>query len=115
MKSLYLYLKNYWYVPLIAVTVVFCFFFHRSAVDRLLKLISQASSNHRKDLEQMSGITESTVNKALKSSQKYVKTIEEINEQESAALEKARQREEESIKNKDTDFLAEEMKRVFGE
>lgn len=115
MKSVYLYLKNYWYVPLIAVVAVFCFFFHRSAVDRLLKLISQASSNHKKDLEQMSGITESAVNKTLKSSQKYVKTIEEINEQESAALETARQREEESLKDKGQNYLAEEMKRVFGE
>ena len=113
MKKLYSYLKNYWYVPPLVVALVFCFFFYRSKVDTLLALITAATTDHKRDLEKISEITDATVNKVLKSSEKYAKTIEDINREEAKAVESI-ENDKTPLENQDPDFLADEMKRVFG-
>ena len=117
LSKLWLFVKHYWYIPLVLVLLLCAFIVYRSKISVLLGLIASARTDHRKSLEKLSAAADKKVATERKASDKHL--------QEMNALEVGKQKEIEEVLTKierredelqdNIDEIAEQLKKEFGE
>ena len=117
LSKIWLFVKHYWYIPLVLVLLLCAFVVYRSKISVLLGLITSARTDHKKSLEKLSAAADKKVETERKASDKHV--------QEMTALEVGKQKEidevltkierRESALESDIDEIARQLKKEFGE
>lgn len=117
LSKLWLFVKHYWYIPLVLVLLLCAFVAYRSKISVLLGLITSARTDHKKSLEKLSAAADKKVDTERKASDKHVQemTTLEIGKQKeiNEVLTKIGRRE--SVLESDIDEIAEQLKKEFGE
>ena len=116
LKKVFLWLKNYWYFPVVFVAILIAFVFHRGKVEQLVDLLIGSMESHKNELAAVNSANEKENAKIEKSAKKFSKDLQDIVSEESAALEKAegdKRKREKDLKDLEMELLAEEMKKAF--
>ena len=116
-EKIWLFVKHYWYIPLVLILLLCAFVAYRSKISVLLGLITSARTDHKKSLEKLSAAADKKVETERKASDKHV--------QEMTALEVGKQKEidkvltkierRESALESDIDEIARQLEKEFGE
>jgi hypothetical protein len=116
LKKTILWLKHYWYFPVVLIALAAAFVFHRKKVEMLANLLMGSVESHQKEV---AAIEESEAVKAKKIEDAAIIHSEELQEiftEEVGELEtagKERDEREKSLKELEMELLAEEMKKAF--
>jgi hypothetical protein len=116
LKKAILWLKHYWYFPVVLIALAAAFVFHRKKVEMLANLLMGSVESHQKEV---AAIEESEAVKAKKIEDAAIIHSEELQEiftEEVGELEtagKERDEREKSLKELEMELLAEEMKKAF--
>lgn len=116
LKKVFLWLKHYWYFPVVFVAILIAFVFHRGKVEQLVDLLIGSMESHKSELAAVNSANEKENAKIEKSAKKFSKDLQDIVSDESAALEKAegnKEKREKDLKDLEMELLAEEMKKAF--
>jgi len=116
LKKVFLWLKHYWYFPVVFVAILVAFVFHRGKVEQLVDLLIGSMESHKNELAAVNSANEKENAKIEKSAKKFSKDLQDIVSEESAALEKAegdKRKREKDLKDLEMELLAEEMKKAF--
>ena len=115
-KKLWLFIKHYWYIPLVLVLLLCAFIIYRSKVSKLLGMITSAREEHKKSLEKLKKVSDTRVEKEREISDKHIEemTSIEIEKQKEIdkVLSKIERREDELKEN--IDEIARQLKEEFG-
>ncbi len=116
LKKTILWLKHYWYFPVVLIALAAAFVFHRKKVEMLANLLMGSVESHQKEV---AAIEESEAAKTKKIEDAAIIHSEELQEiftEEVGELEtagKERDEREKSLKELEMELLAEEMKKAF--
>jgi len=117
LSKLWLFVKHYWYIPLVLILLLCAFVAYRSKISVLLGLITSARTDHKKSLEKLSAAADKKIDTERKASDKHVQemTALEIEKQKEIdeVLTKIEKREDELQEN--IDEIAKQLKKEFGE
>ena len=116
LKKVFLWLKHYWYFPVVFVAILIAFVFHRGKVEQLVDLLLGSMESHKNELAAVNSANEKENAKIEKSAKKFSKDLQDIVSEESAALDKAGEdklEREKDLKDLEMESLAEEMKKAF--
>ena len=116
LKKVFLWLKHYWYFPVVFVAILVAFVFHRGKVEQLVDLLIGSMESHKNELAAVNSANEKENAKIEKSAKKFSKDLQDIVSEESAALEKAegdKRKREKDLKDLEMELLADEMKKAF--
>jgi len=116
LKKVFLWLKHYWYFPVVFVAILIAFVFHRGKVEQLVDLLIGSMESHKNELAAVNSANEKENAKIEKSAKKFSKDLQDIVSEESAALEKAegdKRKREKDLKDLEMELLADEMKKAF--
>lgn len=116
LRKVLLWLKHYWYFPVVLIAIAAAFVFHRKKVEMLANLLMGSIESHQKEV---SAIEESEAAKAKKiedaaiihSAELQEIFTEEVGELDAAG--KERDDREKSLQELEMEMLAEEMKKAF--
>lgn len=116
LKKTLLWLKHYWYFPVVLVAIAAAFVFHRKKVEMLANLLMGQIESHQNEV---AAIEKSEAEKAKKIEDAAIMHADELQEiitDEVGELEEAgkqRDEREKSLKELEMELLAEEMKKAF--
>jgi len=116
LKKVFLWLKHYWYFPVVFVAILIAFVFHRGKVEQLVDLLIGSMESHKNELAAVNSANEKENAKIEKSAKKFSKDLQDIVSEESAALEKAegdKRKREKDLKDLEMELLTDEMKKAF--
>ena len=116
LKKTLLWLKHYWYFPVVLIAIAIAFVVHRKKVEMLANLLMGSIESHQ---EEVSAIEEAESLKAKKiedaaiihSEELQIIITEEVGELEAASEQKKER--EKSLKELEMEMLADEMKKAF--
>lgn len=117
LSKLWLFLKHYWYIPLVLVLLLCAFVVYRSKISSLLGVIDSAREEHRRSLEKLSAATTEKVRTERIATDKHIEDMTSIE------LEKQREIEEvltkiekrEAVLEGDIDEIARQLQKEFGD
>jgi uncharacterized membrane protein YqiK len=115
-KKALVFLKNYWYFPVVLIAIAVAFIVNRKKVETLAGILVNSIESHSK---QVAAIEESEAKKAAKIEKAAVIHSEELQEiftEETRALETAEEQKEQrqkSLEELEMEMLAEEMRKAF--
>ena len=116
LKKTLIWLKHYWYFPVVLVAIAAAFVFHRKKVEMLANLLMGQIESHQNEV---AAIEKSEAEKAKKIEDAAIMHADELQEiitDEVGELEEAgkqRDEREKSLKELEMELLAEEMKKAF--
>tara|TARA_Y100000310_G_scaffold333177_2_gene410183 strand:+ start:1565 stop:1936 length:372 start_codon:yes stop_codon:yes gene_type:complete len=116
LKKILIWVKHYWYFPLLSLSLLAAFIFHRGKVEQLIDVMLQASESHKKEVDAINAANDKETTKVEASAKKFSKEIQDIFSEENAALEKAAEAKEErekDLQDLEMELLADEMKKAF--
>ena len=117
LSKIWLFVKHYWYIPLVLVLLLCAFVVYRSKISVLLGLITSARTDHKKSLEKLSTAADKKVDTERKASDKHIQEITalEVGKQKEIeeVLTKIERREDELQDN--IDKIAEQLKTACGD
>ena len=116
LKKTLLWLKHYWYFPVVLIAIAVAFVLHRKKVEMLVDLLVGSMESHKKEVDTIERVEKAKTEKIEKASTEHSEELQEIFTEEAAALEKAedtREAREKSLKELEMELLAEEMKKAF--
>ena len=117
LSKLWLFVKHYWYIPLVLILLLCAFVTYRSKVSKLLGMITSASEEHKKSLEKLEKVSDNRIDKERKATDKHIDkmaTVEIEKQREiEAVLSKIEEREDELQEN--IDEIARQLKEEFGD
>ena len=115
-KKLWLFVKHYWYIPLVLVLLLCAFVMYRSKVSKLLGMITSASEEHKKSLEKLKKVSDTRVEKEREISDKHIEEMTSLEVEKQKEIEevltKIEAREDELQEN--IDEIARQLKEEFG-
>ena len=115
-KKLWLFVKHYWYIPLVLVLLLCAFVIYRSKVSKLLGMITSANEEHKKSLEKLEKVSDTRVEKDREISDKHIEKMTSIEVEKQKEIEevltKIEAREDELQEN--IDEIARQLKEEFG-
>ncbi len=121
LKKIFLYIKHYWYIPIVILTLVIGFvFFSRKSSSSLIDIITNTIKSHQKEIDILETNHQKEIEKKEKNLEVYFDKVEQINkkfEEENIKLSNKQQKQIEKIvkENKDdTTKLAEKLSKVTG-
>ena len=116
-EKTWLFIKHYWYIPLVLVLLLCAFVVYRSKISTLLGVITSAREEHKKSLEKMEQSANQRVNKDRKASDKPKEEMSSLEIEKQKQIEevltKIEKREDELQEN--IDEIAKQLKEEFGD
>ena len=116
-EKTWLFIKHYWYVPLVLVLLLCAFIVYRSKISTLLELITSAREEHKKSLEKLSHAANKKVGIERTAADKHIKEMTSIELKKQKEIDKVltkiENREDELQEN--LDEIAKQLKKEFGE
>tara|TARA_Y100001972_G_scaffold120021_1_gene161996 strand:- start:502 stop:858 length:357 start_codon:yes stop_codon:yes gene_type:complete len=116
-KKLWLFIKHYWYIPLVLVLLLCAFVVYRSKISALLGVISSAREEHKKSLHKLSHAADTKVKAERKATDKHIKEMTSIEVEKQKEIDKVLskiERREDELKE-NIDEIAEQLRKEFGE
>lgn len=116
LKKTLLWLKHYWYFPVVLVAIVVAFVVHRKKVEMLANLLVGSMESHKEKVEAIEAAEKKKSQKVGKAALKHSKELQDIISEETKSLEQAEQgkeKREKSLQELEMEMLAEEMKKAF--
>ena len=116
-EKIWLFVKHYWYIPLVLVLLLCAFVAYRSKISVLLGLITSAREDHKKSLEKLSHAADTKVKTERKATDKHIKEVTSIEMEKQKEIDKVLskiERREDELKE-NIDEIAEQLKKEFGE
>ena len=117
LRRVWLFLKHYWYIPLVLLSLLVAFVVYRSKIATLLSLITSAQKDHQESLEKLTKVYDERDAAKTKAADKHIPDISKI--------EKKREQDEKKVDDKiearekerteDIDQIAEELMKEFGD
>lgn len=117
LRRVWLFLKHYWYIPLVLLSLLVAFVVYRSKIATLLNLITSAQKDHQESLEKLTKVYDERDAAKTKASDKHISNIEKIEKDKEVKKKKI----EEKISSRekeltdDIDKIAEELMKEFSD
>ncbi len=77
-KKIFSWLKNYWWIPAIAILIVIYYIAFQKSPDALINVIKNSQSSHKKEIDIINKSHEEEIKKREEAIKIYNKTIENI-------------------------------------
>ena len=116
LKKTLLWLKHYWYFPVVLIAVAVAFVTHRKKVEMLVGLLTDSMESHKEKVEAIEAAEAKKAKKVQGAALKHSKELQKIISEESKALENAGQEKEErqkSLEELEVEVIADAMKDAF--
>ena len=116
LKKTLLWLKHYWYFPVVLIALTTAFIAYRSKVEMLVNVLVGSMESHKKEVEAIEAASEKKAKKIEKASLEHSEELQEIFSEETRALESAgreKKKREKSLQELEMEMLADEMKKAF--
>jgi Skp family chaperone for outer membrane proteins len=117
LRRVWLFIKHYWYIPLVLLSLLVAFVVYRSKIATLLGLITSAQKDHQESLKKLTEVYDKRDAAKTKAADKHISNMDKI--------EKKKQIDEKEVGNKitsreqeltdDIDKIAEELMKEFGD
>jgi hypothetical protein len=116
LKKTLLWLKHYWYFPVVLIAIAVAFVMHRKKVEMLVGLLTDSMESHAAKVEAIEKAEAKKAKKIESAALMHSEELQEIISEETAALENAGQEKEErqkSLEELEVEMLADAMKAAF--
>jgi Zn-finger protein len=116
LKKVLLWLKHYWYFPVVFIALAAAFVFHRKKVEMLANLLMGSIESHAKEVEAIESSEAKKAQKIEDAAIIHSDELQEIISDEVGELEtagKEKEEREKSLQELEMEMLAEEMKKAF--
>jgi len=116
LRKVLLWLKHYWYFPVVLVAIAAAFVFHRKKVEMLANLLMGSIESHQKEVAAIETAESTKAQKIEDAAIIHSDELQEIIIEETDELEAAGKQKEErekSLQELEMEMLAEEMKKAF--
>ena len=116
LKKTLLWLKHYWYFPVVLIAIAVAFVIHRKKVEMMANLLIGSMESHKEKVEAIEAAEAKKAKKVQGAALKHSKELQKIISEESKALENAGQEKEErqkSLEELEVEVLADAMKDAF--
>ena len=116
LKKTLLWLKHYWYFPVVLIAIAVAFVIHRKKVEMMANLLVGSMESHKEKVEAIEAAEAKKAKKVQGAALKHSKELQKIISEESKALENAGQEKEErqkSLEELEVEVLADAMKDAF--
>jgi hypothetical protein len=116
LKKVLLWLKHYWYFPVVLIAIAAAFVFHRKKVEMLANLLMGSIESHQKEVAAIEAADSAKAQKIEAAAIIHSDELQEIITDEAGELESASKQKEErekSLQELEMEMLAEEMKKAF--
>jgi len=116
LKKTLLWLKHYWYFPVVLIAIAVAFVIHRKKVEMLANLLVGSIESHQKEVAAIEQAESVKSKKIEDAAILHSEELQEIITEEAGELESAneqREKREKSLKELEMEMLAEEMKKAF--
>ena len=116
LKKILLWLKHYWYFPVVLIALTVAFVAYRKKVEMLVDILVGSMESHKKEVNALEEANTKKTERIEKASLEHSKEIQEIFSEETRALENAgkeKEKREKSLQELEMEMLAEEMKKAF--
>ena len=77
----WLFIKHYWYIPLVAVLLLCAFVAYRSKISSLLNVITSARDDHKKSLEKLSTAASVKIGAERDAADEHLENISSLNDE----------------------------------
>jgi Skp family chaperone for outer membrane proteins len=117
LRRVWLFLKHYWYIPLVLLSLLVAFVVYRSKIATLLGLITSAQKDHQESLDKLTKVYDERDDAKTKAADRHISEMDSIEtkkqEDETRVEQKITAREKELTE--DIDKIAEELMKEFGD
>lgn len=116
LKKTLLWLKHYWYFPVVLIAIAVAFVVHRKKVEMLANLLIGSMESHKEKVEAIEAAEAKKAKKIATAAKEHSEELQEIISAEVAAVEAAGTKKEErqkSLEELEVEHLADEMKKAF--
>jgi len=116
LKKTLLWLKHYWYFPVVLIAIAVAFVVHRKKVEMMANLLIGSMESHKEKVEAIEAAEAKKAKKVQGAALKHSRELQKIISEESKALENAGQEKEErqkSLEELEVEVLADAMKDAF--
>ena len=116
LKKTLLWLKHYWYVPVVLIAIVIAFVVNRKKVELLAGVLVNSMDSHKKQIEAIEKIEEKKAKKIEKAAIIHSEDLQKKIEEESHALENAgdeKKERQKSLQELEMEMIADAMKAAF--
>jgi len=116
LKKTLLWLKHYWYFPVVLIALAAAFVMYRKKVEMLVDILVGSMESHKKEVEAIESANAKKSKKIEEASLEHSEELQEIFSDEVRAFERAerdREKREKSLQELEMEMLADEMKKAF--
>ena len=116
LKKVLLWLKHYWYFPVVLIALAAAFIFHRKKVEMLANLLMGSIESHQNEVAAIESAEATKAKKVESAARAHSEELQEIISEEVGELESAgreKEKREKSLQELEMEMLAEEMKKAF--
>ena len=116
LKKVLLWLKHYWYFPVVLIALAAAFIFHRKKVEMLANLLMGSIESHQNEVAAIESAEAAKAKKVESAALDHSEELQEIISEEGGELESAgreKEKREKSLQELEMEMLAEEMKKAF--
>lgn len=116
LKKTLLWLKHYWYFPVVLIAIAAAFVFHRKKVEMLANLLMGSIESHQNEVAAIEKTEAEKAKKIEDAAILHADELQEIITQEAGELEaadKQRDEREKSLQELEMEMLADAMKHAF--
>jgi len=116
LKKTLLWLKHYWYFPVVLIAIAVAFVVHRKKVEMLANLLIGSMESHKEKVKAIEKAESKKAKKIESAALNHSAELQKIISDETAALESAEQEKEErekSLEELEVEMLADAMKNAF--
>jgi hypothetical protein len=116
LKKTLLWLKHYWYFPVVLIAIAVAFVVHRKKVEMLANLLIGSMESHKEKVEAIEAAEAKKTKKIVTAAKEHSEELQEIISDEIAAVEAAGTKKEErqkTLEELEVEHLADEMKKAF--
>jgi len=120
LKKAYSWIKNYWYIPLVVLLLIFGTLFLGKKPGTLIETLKNAIENHKKEVKALESIHKEEVENRRKNLEIYQKTIVDVEnkyKEKNKKLEKSKRKEIKKLvenENKNPGELAKKISELMG-
>tara|TARA_R100000808_G_C2152817_1_gene162545 strand:+ start:5140 stop:5511 length:372 start_codon:yes stop_codon:yes gene_type:complete len=115
-KKAVLFLKHYWYFPVLFIVAAVAFIVHRKKVEMLIDILVGSMESHKREIEVLNEAERKKSERLESAALDHSKELQEIFSDEALALEdagKQKEKREKSLQELEMEMLADEMKKAF--
>ena len=116
LKKTFVWIKHYWYFPVMLIVLAATFIMHRKKASMLIDMLVGTMESHKKEVEVIESAEAAKAEKIEKASRDHSRELQDIFSDEADALEKAgktKEKREKTLQELEMEMLAEEMKKTF--